>query len=202
MDFQDFLHRFSNRSASHQRFFPFALHTEVLEYICNTIGAGSNTLETGSGLSTVLFASRGSHHICIDPNREVLENIKAYCRECGVSVQGVTFYGERSENILPSLELNSLDLVLIDGHHAFPIPFIDWFYAARALKVGGVLIIDDINIWTGNVLKEFLLLESEWNIVKEVPRQAIIFRKEKEGGFSKQHYRQPFVMLKSDIKAR
>ncbi len=37
-----------------------------------------------------------------------------------ISTQKIDFQIARSEDTLPSLELNELDLVLIDGRHAFP----------------------------------------------------------------------------------
>ena len=49
----------------------------------------------------------------------------------------------------PTLELDALDLVLIDGSHSFPQVFIDWYYTQSALKVGGALLVDDVHIWTG-----------------------------------------------------
>ena len=46
--------------------------------------------------------------------------------------------------------------MLIDGQHSFPWPFIDWFYTAERLKIGGVVIVDDTHLMTGKVLKDFL----------------------------------------------
>jgi hypothetical protein len=39
-----------------------------------------------------------------------------------------------------------LDLVLIDGDHAFPASFIDWYYTAEQVKLGGYVIVDDTNL--------------------------------------------------------
>jgi hypothetical protein len=38
---------------------------------------------------------------------------------------------------------------------------------ARRMKPGGILIIDDTKIWTGQVLRNFLLLEPEWRLLQE-----------------------------------
>jgi hypothetical protein len=49
-----------------------------------------------------------------------------------------------------NVELDPLDLVLVDGSHSFPqVFFIDWFYTAGALKIGGHLLVDDVHVWTG-----------------------------------------------------
>lgn len=71
---------------------------------------------------------------------------------------------DKSENVLPDLSVQDLDLVLIDGQHAFPIPFIDWYYASRILRVGGRLIIDDTQLWTAGVLRDFMMSEPGWQI--------------------------------------
>src|SRR5262249_60610465 len=40
---------------------------EVLETIAAAVQPGWRTLETGAGLSTVVFALRGAEHVCITP---------------------------------------------------------------------------------------------------------------------------------------
>jgi len=67
-------------------------------------------------------------------------------------------------------------VVLIDGGHAFPIPFIDWFYTNRWLKKDGILIIDDIGLRTVNVLYTFLIKQPEWKITKII-RKTAFFQK-------------------------
>ena len=59
--------------------------------------------------------------------------------------------------MLPQLRDKDYDFALIDGRHAFPTPFIDWYYIADALKIGGLVLIDDLHIWTCDLLKQYLL---------------------------------------------
>ena len=40
----------------------------------------------------------------------------------------------------------------------------NWLYCAARLIIGGILVIDDTQLWTGAVLRDFLLLESEWKL--------------------------------------
>jgi predicted O-methyltransferase YrrM len=149
----------------------------ALRFIDRMITPGSRTLETGSGYSTILFAATGAQHTCIVPNPQEVDRIRAYCAEHQISVERVDFRLEASERLLPSLELEPLDLVLIDGSHSFPQVFIDWFYTAAALKPGGHLLIDDVHVWAGRVLRDFLRAEPEWALVTEYRGRTAVLRK-------------------------
>lgn len=177
--------------------FPFSLRRALAQYIYDATDETSKTLETGAGLSTVIFALKGTQHTCITPDKNAVVKMLAYCKQKNISVEKINFQMQRSEDVLPHLPLKDLDLVFIDGRHAFPTPFIDWYYASSGLKNGGTLIIDDTNIWTGKILEEFLCLEAEWQLVKSIPHSAAIFIKKTEGGHKKEFHQQPFVMLKS-----
>ncbi len=113
-----------------------------------------NTLEVGCayGLSSLyicsaLRAREGARHTIIDPFQNTDWD--------GVGVKhleevGIDFFHlieSRSEFALPRLLENSegeVDLVLIDGWHTFDQTLLDCYYATRLLRVGGVLVIDDV----------------------------------------------------------
>jgi hypothetical protein len=57
---------------------------------------------------------------------------------------------------LPRCQLANLDLILLDGKHAFPWPVVDWFYTADRLKQGGLMIIDDAQMRSVGVLRDFM----------------------------------------------
>jgi hypothetical protein len=175
----------------------YGLAPEVLRYMAAKIGPGAKTLETGSGVSTVVFALRGTSHVCITPAAAETERIVEYCTGCGIALNAVKFIVDRSEIALPGLEVDGLDLVLIDGNHAFPAPFIDYYYAAERMKVGGLLIVDDTQLWTGRVLRDFLSLEPEWKLDWEFSRRTAAFIKTKEDGHRKWWGAQPFVQTRS-----
>ncbi|MGL5794799.1 MAG: class I SAM-dependent methyltransferase, partial [Waterburya sp.] len=46
------------------------LSDEVLYYINENVNENSITLETGAGISTILFALKSSYHTCISPDQE------------------------------------------------------------------------------------------------------------------------------------
>ena len=173
---------------------------EVLRFISDRIDHSSCTLETGCGLSTVAFALTGAHHICITPSENEIELVKDYCRKNDISTDRITFCAEVSEKVLPRRDCEPLDLVLIDGRHGFPAPFVDFYYTANKLKIGGLLVIDDTWLWTGDVLKQHLLLEPEWKLETDFPPRTTVFRKLAEGSQSKEWVDQPFVVNKSHFK--
>jgi hypothetical protein len=173
------------------------LSDQVLYYINENVDENSITLETGAGISTILFALKSSHHICISPSQEQIDRIKKYCQEHQISTDKIDFKIDLSEKILPSLDIDNIDLILIDGSHAFPIPFIDWFYTYQKLKVGGKMIIDDTQLWTGLILKQFLSLEPEWQINRNSPPRSAIFTKVKKYAGAKWYAQQPFVVKNS-----
>jgi len=170
------------------------LSDDVLRFIDAHVREGSETLETGAGVSTVLFALKGASHTCIVPSEEEVTRIKAFCREYHIALGKLTFEVDRSERCLPKLDFTRLDLVLIDGAHGFPIPFLDWYYTADRLKVGGSLIIDDTQVWTCHILKMFLMGEPEWKLEADYPPRSAVFTKLQDGGCGKNEWEQPFVV--------
>jgi hypothetical protein len=185
---------------SNGQYYSMGIPEKVLSFVSDHIDQTSNTLETGCGLSTVIFALAQSHHACITPARHEIERVKDYCRQNGIAAQKVKFYCDVSENVLPTLECEPLDLVLIDGRHGFPAPFIDFYYAGGKLKVNGLLVIDDTWLWTGDVLKQHLLLEPEWKLEADFSPRTCVFRKLAEGSQSKEWTEQEFVVRNSRFK--
>jgi predicted O-methyltransferase YrrM len=114
------------------------LADEELLFLDKNLTKNMKTLETGSGLSTIVFAMKGTNHTCIMPDEKQVERIKAYCTERNISLSNTNFIVDKSEYALPSLQEKDYDLALIDGRHGFPAPFIDWFYISDRLKIGGL----------------------------------------------------------------
>lgn len=184
------LHRAGNSRVS------FALHDEVLRFIDSAVDEGSRTIETGAGVSTALFALKGTEHTCVVPLRTEVEDIRSWCVAAGISTERVRFEIGSSDRVLPALKSPSFDLVLIDGAHAFPIPFIDWYYAGRRLRLGGKLVVDDTNLWTGSVLRQFLRDQPGWDLLWELEGRSAIF--ERSGDEDPPYWLdQPYVVQRS-----
>jgi Methyltransferase domain len=174
----------------------WGLREDVLRYIDENLPENASSIETGCGLSTVLLAAKGSEHICVVPDPEQVERVRRYCAAAGISLEKTTFELGRSEVVLPRLQRREFDLVLIDGGHGFPVPAIDWFYTAPLMKRGGTLIVDDTLLWTGQILKEFLQDEPEWEYVCSFANKAAVFKKLADG-HDKEWNNQPYVVRKS-----
>jgi hypothetical protein len=180
----------------------WALSEDALRFIGQHVTRESRTLETGEGVSTVLFATKGCQHTCVSPDRKVIDRIVRFCENNQIALDRVIFSNSRSQDFLPGLlgavdrisalakggsgvplidEHPALDLVLIDGGHEFPVPFIDWYYTTFMLKVGGILVLDDTQLRTCAILKEFLLEEPEWRWMKQDRDRWVAFEKVAEG---------------------
>ena len=166
---------------------------EAIEHIGRTVKPGDRTAETGSGHSTIAFALTGAQHTCVVPDEDEIAAIRRYCEAEGISLESVTFHANVSERVLPGLDLAPLDLALLDGSHSFPQVFIDFFYLGDPLRPGGTLIVDDIQLWTGRILRDFLAEEPGWEPVTELRGRTAVFTKTDDWNRDAVWYEQPFV---------
>jgi hypothetical protein len=137
-----------------------------------------HTLETGSGISTLVFALGGVQHTAVSPDPEEHAELRAYAGSVGVDLTRVNLVPEPSDRYLPACGLNGLDVVFLDGKHAFPWPIIDWFYTADRLKLGGLMILDDTQLRPVRVLEDFLIADVDrWRFEGKPGGRTSIFRK-------------------------
>jgi Methyltransferase domain len=169
----------------------------ALAWIELNVGPGTRSLETGSGLSTIIFAIGGGEHHCIVPSQPEVDRLISYCAAHQISTENIHFHVEPSERALPGLDTGPLDIVLIDGSHSFPQVFIDWFYIQSALKVGGTVVVDDVHVWTGRILRDFLIAEPEWEQTNHWWGRTVTFRKIAEVDTDKPWLDQPYVWQRS-----
>lgn len=160
------------------------------------------TLEVGAGSSTIIFALQHTWHTCIVPDAQQVQRIREFCELKQISLEQVRFIVQSSTQALPAIdEPASYDCVLIDGGHGFPVPFLDWYYSAGLLKIGGIVIVDDLHIWTCSVLSDFLRESPAWSLVKETSR-ASIYRKLQDGSQNQEwsHQNSPFAYFEKRSK--
>jgi hypothetical protein len=134
-------------------------------------------LETGCGATTVIFAAAGTEHIAVSPSAEEHERVRAWCAVNGIDTRNVRFAVGTSDSVLPTLDVDRLDVVLIDGAHAFPHPIVDWQLGGRRLRVGGALLLDDLPIPSVGVLFRYLAADPHWHLEAILDERAAVFRK-------------------------
>jgi hypothetical protein len=137
------------------------LHWAALEWLEKTVRPGWATLETGAGLSTIVFAAGGTEHESVTPSADEAERIRI----------------GPSHEVLPRWQPRPLDLVLLDGAHGFPYPIIDWWHLAPHLKAGGLLVLDDAYMGAVRRLLEFLRSRPSWKVEGAVGYRTVIVRK-------------------------
>lgn len=174
----------------------WAISSEVHDYLHKNVHEGMKTIETGAGYSTIVFSRKKCQHLCITPSESEVKTISEYCRDNGISLSLTKFFVGFSQNVLPGIEESDFDTALIDGGHGFPVPCIDYFFLAPRLKVGGILLIDDVDIWTGKMIVDVLRTEPEWEFSGKLARRTAVFKK--VGEFTAREWcDQPTVVRKS-----
>lgn len=144
----------------------WGISPRMARFLDASLAAGAVALETGAGLSSIVILRRGvTRLISITPQADEFEAIKTYCAGVGIATAAWQPVTASSLEWLPGAALPALDLVLIDGAHAFPAPFVDWHYTAESLKVGGLVVVDDLQLVTGRILADFLRADTRWEEV-------------------------------------
>lgn len=155
-------------------------HTErsAYELLARCCQGDTLTLETGCGVSTVMFARWGASHTCITPSHEEVDRLRRYCDSRDISLERVEFLVGPSDEILPSLKRSDpLDVVLVDGGHAFPLAIIDWYYAGRRLRSGGIMLIDDIHLPSVSTsLVPYLNRDPRWQCIARTQKWTAYHR--------------------------
>ena len=154
-----------------------------------------NTLETGAGLSTIIFAANGCQHTCIIPDKALADRVQDYCRSASIDTSNVRFIISKSCDVIHQVSRSAYDLILIDGCHGFPSVFVDFCYATKALKLGGALMIDDMHIYTCNLIACFMQSDPGWNVELMTYRFAVGIKI--SDTIDKEWASQPFVVRRS-----
>lgn len=139
----------------------------------------ARTLETGLGVSTVLFTIWGCEHTCVVWSQAEADAALEYLESRGVSTAHLSFLVGSSTDILPRMSpIEEYDLFFIDGGHFFPVPIIDFYYGSALVHIGGTVVVDDYNLASVRLgLDEFLSKSPDWTTLKSTLKWQA-FRKE------------------------
>ena len=159
----------------------WSLGGDCLQLLADLVRPGFVTLETGCGYSTLVFAGAGARHTAITPTATDWVAIGKWAALHEISLTDVSFVDQPSHRGLAARTPGPLDLVLIDGNHAQPVPFVDWFFIADDLVKNGLVVIDDIELPGPAALASFLDHDAErWQRVQQVGR-SLVYRKVVDG---------------------
>lgn len=139
-----------------------------------------NSVETGSGLSTILFSHLSKNHLVFAKERfgDRQGNSISSVKSSGLfRSESVEYVIGPTQRTLPNYEFTEkLQLVLIDGPHGFPYPNLEYYYLYQHLDEGALLIIDDIHIPTIRQLAE-VLCEDEMFEKLEVVESCLFLKR-------------------------
>jgi hypothetical protein len=155
----------------------WGLAWEALAFIERTVQPGMATLETGAGASTIVFAAQGADHEAVTPSAEEAERITAECERRGIVTERLRFRIGSSADVLRTWDARPLDLVLVDGAHAFPYPALDWWFLAPHLKIGGLMLLDDAYMPPVAAVVDHLRGSPAWRLERPVSFRTAAARK-------------------------
>ena len=150
----------------------------VLAWLARELKPGMATIETGAGRSTLAFAAAGCAHEVVTPAASEIAAIRAAGELAGAPMAAVRFHEGFSQDVLPRLAPGErYDVAFIDGGHGFPIPAVDFQYLAPLLRIGGALLIDDVDLWTGDMIVQVLRRDPDWRFEGRLNGRTAVFRK-------------------------
>ena len=171
----------------------YGIGPDIAQFIYHTVNENSKTLETGAGISTLIFALKRTDHITITPNETEILSIKEYAEAKQIRVDTIRFIIDESDKYLPKCDLDGLDLILIDGKHAFPWPIVDWFYTADRLNKMGFMIIDDAQMFSVAILKAFMQEDPRWKLYRSYGNRTFVFQKLQDSVHDVAWHMQPYL---------
>ncbi|MGD1074170.1 MAG: class I SAM-dependent methyltransferase [Bryobacteraceae bacterium] len=139
-------------------------------------GPFRSTVETGCGGSTIVLSHASDRHMAfaIDGKDRTISELR---KHSDLRTGKVTFVEGETKDTLPPYRFESeLDLVLLDGPHAYPLPQIEFAYLFPWIRVGGWLVVDDIQIPSVYEIFDFLRKESPV-VLEEVVVRTAFFRR-------------------------
>jgi precorrin-6B methylase 2 len=132
--------------------------------------------ETGCGGSTIVLSHASHRHtaFAIEGNDRTLTELR---KQTDLRSENVIFVEGETKDTVPAYQFEGeMDLVLLDGPHAYPLPQIEFAYLFPRIRLGGWLVVDDIQI--PSVYELFHFLEKESSVVlEEVAVRTAFFRR-------------------------
>jgi hypothetical protein len=180
-------------------------YREAFEQIRPLIPAKARFIETGAGNSTIFFLLQDpACVVSIAPDAALFERIGAYCDQQSIPTEPLTSVIDGSQWALPKLATRSdpsFDFALIDGHHGWPMVFVDFQYVNYLLKPSGLLMLDDVQLYSVSELVALLNEQWGYDIVCDGGK-FVVFRKTTEARELPDFGGQPYIVRRGAPKRR
>jgi hypothetical protein len=119
------------------------------------------TAETGCGLSTIVLSAIADRHLCFTV--DIGDSLRKVRAEPQLKADAVEFVIGPAQHTVGAWRFEGeLDLVLIDGPHGFPFPYLEYYHFYPRIRRGGLLIVDDVHIPTIRHMYDVLRDDSMW----------------------------------------
>jgi len=139
-------------------------------------GPFRSSVETGCGGSTIVLSHASDRHtaFALEGKDQTITELR---KHSDLRTGNVTFVEGETKHTLPPYRFEGeLDLALLDGPHAYPLPQIEFSYLFPWIRLGGWLVVDDIQIPSVYELFDFLRKESSVALEEVVVRTAFFRR--------------------------
>jgi hypothetical protein len=144
-------------------------------YLRSVLRPTDRTLEIGVGVSSVIFALAGVRHTAFFLDASEGDVLAEWFDRKQIR-NDIELVAGPSQLTLPVFEPEApLDVIFVDGNHGFPFPMLDFFFAARWLREGGLFLLDDIPLPAPGMLYAVLAHDKRWRL-EERTRQWAAFR--------------------------
>lgn len=127
-------------------------------------------VETGAGLSTLLFLSIGLNVVSFSLP-DVLDRISEFLEDKKTEIhwEPISGFGEYSVPIYFQNRPQRHDFALIDGNHAIPSVFSDFIHLAGNLNKSGLIFIDDTQLpGPGGLCRFIEKFPDRWRFVEKM----------------------------------
>jgi len=140
------------------------------------IGGVRNSAETGAGKTTLLFSHLSANHLvfAIDEGKSISQARNSPL----FKAHNVTFVEGLTQETLPAYHFqHKLQFALIDGPHGYPFPDLEYFYFYPQIEVGGLLLVDDIQIPTIRRMFEIIQADEMFRLLEVVDHNMAFFQR-------------------------
>ena len=134
------------------------------------------------------------HHVAVAPDPDEHERVRTWAKAHEIALEGVETVAARSEHHLPAatadgtLAPETLDLVLVDGDHAAPLPAVDVLHATPLLRTGGLLVLERSRIRAVAEVVRWLRADTAGWSLRHTVDDAVVLQRRAAGPATPAHW--------------